>query len=417
MAIINRLKIFIYKLLRRSQKYTGTDNVYLARGGFWLTLSQGALMVAAFLLAIAFANVLDPTVYGNYKYILSLVGLLGVFSFPGIRAAIHQAIACGLEGSFYTGFRAQLKWSVLGSLAAIIGAVYYWFRGNEILPIPLLITAVFFPLMEASQIYLSFLSGKKLFNVQAKYTITNQIAIVIITIGALLVSQNLFWLTAVYLISRTVLNYTFYLITATKFKPNKQEDSKTISFGLHLSAMAFMGQIASYLDKVMVFTFIGSSQLAIYSFATLAPEQIQNILGNISTLALPKLAARSREEIRANIMKKVWKLFLLTLAVIIIYIIIAPFFFQIFFPKYLDSVHYSQVFIISIISLPITLLGTALQVKMMKKELYWMKSKSFVRVGLYAILIPLFGIWGAIASIIGAELFGIGLIFFLFKRF
>lgn len=415
--MIIQIKNLVYRFLRRSQKYTGTDNVYLARGSFWLTLGQMALMAASFLLAIAFANLLDPVIYGNYKYVLSLIGLLGVFSFPGIRAAINQAVACGLEGSFYTGFTAQFKWSVLGSLAAIIGAAYYWIRGNEILPIPLLVTAVFFPLMEASQIYLSFLAGKKFFDVQAKYTIINQVIIIIVTVGALLLTKNLFWLIAIYLFSRTVLNYAFYVVTKIKFKPNKEEDPKTISFGIHLSLMAFIGQIAAYLDKVLVFTFIGSGQLAVYSFATLAPEQIQNIIGNVSALALPKLAPKSREEIKASIMKKVGKLFLFTVVVAVVYIIAAPSLYQIFFPKYLDAVPYSQVFMLSVLTIPITLLGTAFQAKMMKKELYWTKTKSFVRVGLFAVLIPLYGIWGAIAAIIGSEIFGVGLILLLFRKF
>ncbi|MFH1780611.1 MAG: oligosaccharide flippase family protein [Candidatus Nealsonbacteria bacterium] len=407
----------MYKFLRKTQKYTGTDNVYLARGGFWLTLGQVMSMAASFLLAIVFANLLDPVIYGNYKYVLSLIGLLGVFSFPGIRSAINQAVARGLEGSFYTGFRAQCKLSVLGSLVAIAAAVYYLIRGNEILPIPLLLTAVFFPLMEASQIYISFLAGRKLFDMQTKYGIINQIFIVIVTVSTLLLTKNLFWLLTVYLVSRTVLNYAFYLITKIRFMPNQKEDSQTINFGIHLSLMAFIGQIAAYLDKVLVFTSIGAGSLAIYSFATLAPEQIQNIIGNVSALALPKLAPRSREEIKATIMKKVWKLFLLTIAVTILYIVLAPLLFKIFFPQYLGSVLYSQVYMLSILTVPISLLGTAFQAKMMKKELYWLKSKSFIRVGLFVIFIPLYGVWGALAAIIGSEIYGASLILFLFRKF
>jgi len=415
--MITIIKNWFYQFLRKTQKYTGTDNVYLARGGFWLTLGQVALMAASFLVAVAFANLLDPVIYGNYKYVLSLIGLLGVFSFPGVRAAITQAVANGLEGSYYTGFRIQLKLSILGSLVAIAGAIYYWVRGNEFLPIPLLLTAIFFPLMEASQISLCFLSGKKMFNVQARYTIINQIFIVVVTLGTLFLTKNLLWLVVAYLISRTTLNYIFYLVIKIKFKPNKSEDPKTINFGLHLSLMGVIGQIAAYIDKTLIFTFIGSGQLAVYSFATLAPEQLQNIMGNISTLALPKLVSRSREDIKKTIMKKVLKLSLLTGLVIVLYVIAAPYIYRIFFPQYMASVPYSQVFMVSLIAIPISLLGTAFQAKMMKRELYLTKSKAFVRLGLFAILIPLYGIWGAIGAVIGAEIFGIILLLLLFRKF
>ena len=110
---MNQMKNWFYRFLKRTQKYTGTDNVYLAKGGFWLTLGQVVSMASAFLLAIAFANLLDPVTYGNYKYILSLLGLLGIFTLDGMRTAINQAVARDLEGSFYTGFKTKLKWGLL----------------------------------------------------------------------------------------------------------------------------------------------------------------------------------------------------------------------------------------------------------------------------------------------------------------
>ncbi len=181
--------------------------------------------------------------------------------------------------------------------------------------------------------------------------------------------------------------------------------------------MAIISQSAAYLDKILLFNFIGPSQLAVYSFAQLLPEQVQTILGNISALALPKFAPKSREEIRMNIMKKIKKLFFLAGAVMALYIIIVPYFYRIFFPQYLNAVPYSQVMIFSLIAFPISLLGTTFEAKMMKKELYLIKLKSFARVMFMAVLIPFYGIWGAIFATLGADIFGIGLILFLFRKF
>lgn len=415
--MIHHFKDWVYKSLRRGQKYTGTDNIYLAKGGFWLTFGQIVSLGASFLLALAFANLLTPAAYGNYKYIVSLFGILEIFSLIGMNSAVEQAVARNLEGSFYTVFKTKLKWAALGSLAAIGGAVYYWLSGNESFPIPLLISAIFLPLMNASRIYANFLGGRKLFNFQTKYGIITQIGFGAIIITALFLTKNLFWLITIYLISHTFLNYFFYLLTKYKFRPNKEEDPQTISYGFHLSVMGVISQVATYFDKILLFAFIGPAQLAIYSFAMLLPEQIQNVLGNISTLALPKLAPKSREEIKKSIMKKSLKLALLTGAVMVIYIIVAPYFFRIFFPQYLESVRYSQVFVLSFISVPAALLGTTFQAKMMKKELYLIKIAPFVNIALYAAFIPFYGIWGAIAAIIGAQIFKLGLVFFLFRKF
>ena len=128
---MQRLKAKIKNFLIWSQKYTQTDMVYLAKGGFWLTLGNIISSASVFLLAIAFANLLDSTTYGNYKYILSLVGILIIFTLTGTKFAIPQAVARGLEGSFYTGFKTKLKWGVLGSLSAIGLAGYYFLQGNS----------------------------------------------------------------------------------------------------------------------------------------------------------------------------------------------------------------------------------------------------------------------------------------------
>lgn len=415
--MINKIESWLYQFLRRGQKYTGTDNVYLATGGFWLILGQLIPLGISFLTTVAFANLLNPVTYGNYKYLLSLLGMLAILSLIGVETAVAQATARGLEGSFYTGFKTKLKWGVLGSLATLGMAAYYWLKGNTAFPIPLLISAIFFPLMQASRVYSSFLEGKKIFNIRTKFSIISDIAPNIAVVGTLFLTKNIFWLIAVYLILNTFLNYSFYLITKIKFKPNKEEDPKTLNYGKHLSLMGVISQTAAYLDKILLFAFTGPVQLAVYSFAMILPEQIQNILGNIDKLALPKLAIKSREEIKATLMKKFWKLSFLVGIIIILYILIVPYFFEIFFPRYLDSVPYSQLYMLSAISVPAALLGTVFQAKMMKKELYLIKIAPLVNIGLMAALIPFYGIWGAIMALIVAQTFKAGLILFLFRKF
>ena len=66
-----KIKEKIFNLLHWSQKYTGTDMVYLATGGFWLISGQIFYSATAFLLSIAFANLWSKETYGIYTYIIS----------------------------------------------------------------------------------------------------------------------------------------------------------------------------------------------------------------------------------------------------------------------------------------------------------------------------------------------------------
>src|SRR5689334_12787395 len=71
------------RLLRWSERYMKTDMVYLAKGSFWLTLGQVAASASGLLLVIGFANLLPKEVYGTYKLILSLAGIIASFSLTG----------------------------------------------------------------------------------------------------------------------------------------------------------------------------------------------------------------------------------------------------------------------------------------------------------------------------------------------
>ena len=412
--MLNALKNKTHRFLIWSQKYTQTDNIYLARGGFWLTLEQAVSTVSGFLLAVAFANLLSPATYGSYRYILSLTGIFGVFALSGIKIAVVQAAARGLEGSFYTGFKTKLKWGTLGSLAAVVGAVYYWLQGNSLLPIPLLITAICLPLMLASHVYGGFLAGRKLFGVGAIYGIITKLVSVAAMVIALFLTKNLLWLVAVYFVSNTFLNYFFYLWTKFKLRPNKKEDGQTISYGKHLSFMGILGRATKEIDKVIVFTFIGPVEVAIYSFAVLIPTQISDILTNVSSIALPKLAVTSPKEIRKNLMKKVWKLFILVGIIIVIYVIIAPPFYKIFFPQYLISVPYSQLFALSLVAFPAFFLTNVFRAKMMKTELYLLRAVDALKLILLLALIPFFGVLGAVLALLGTQIIKGIIIFFLF---
>ena len=81
---MEKIKIKAYNLLRWSEKWTKTDMIYLARGGFWLTLGQVISSLSAFLLAIAFANLLPKETYGEYKYILSIASILAIPTLTGM---------------------------------------------------------------------------------------------------------------------------------------------------------------------------------------------------------------------------------------------------------------------------------------------------------------------------------------------
>lgn len=424
---MDQIKQKTISFIQQLQEYFKIDLFYLIKSEFWLMLEKTITMSFAFLLALAWANWIDPSVYGNYQYILSLAAIISVFSLSGMGIAVVRGVAKGFERTFISGFKIQLKWGILTSIAALGIAAYYWTQGNKELGLPFLIIAVFLPLFNASIIYTDFLVGKKLFKIQTKYNSITQAAAVIIMISTLFCIKTflpsapayiiLLLIIFIYYLSRTLLRFLFFVITKIKFKPNKKDDASTITFGKHLSLLGLIDVLANNIDKILLFHYLGAINLAVYLFAILVPQQISVLLKHISTLSLPKFSVRPREEIKKSILKKTCYLAAMMGVLMLIYILFAPIIYRVFFPKYLTSVPYSQLYALSVIPLCFSVITEVLRAKMMLKQIYQVKIITpLVRAGFFLALIPLYGIWGAVIAILGARTFNALLFIYLTKK-
>ena len=416
--MIEKTKNLIYRLLKKSQKFTGTDNVYIATQGSYLTFGNIISTISSFFLAMAFARLLPKETYGQYQYILSIITVIGITALPGMEAAIIQATARGFEGVFKKALKARFKWGLWGGLASVATGAFFLIVKHDLnLSISFLIAGLFFPFMETSISYLSYLAGKKLFGIQVKYSTLSQIISALIVIITLFLTNNLIILTLVYFLSNSAIRIYFLLQTLKKYPPNKNYEPESINFGKHLTVVEIVNTISSQLADILLFNFLGAVQLAIYSFVVLPSRQMLYFLKNLRQLALPKLASRTKEEIRKTLFKKIGKSFLIIVPIVIIYIIAAPYIYKLFFPQYMESVFYSQLFSLTLLAFPLTMLGITFEAKMMKKQLYQIGIFSSVfKIILLLIMTPIYGILGVVVAQLLSQLFNTVLMVILFKK-
>jgi O-antigen/teichoic acid export membrane protein len=411
--MIIRFKKIAYRLLKKSEKWTKTDMIYLAKGGFWLTIGQGVSSVSVFLLAIAFANLLPPEIYGNYKYILSIVALLAIPTLSGINTAIVQSVARGYEGSVISAFKTKVRWGLLGGLASIALAGYYYFNDNNTLAISFLIASVFIPFMDSFLVYDSYLNGKKDFKRKSTNDIVVRIISTIIMVGVIFFSSNIFLIIGSYFASHTALRAIFFKVTFWRNKLNERKDESMIPYGKHLSLMGVMNTISANIDKMLIFHYLGATELAVYSIAIAPIDQVKLVIKNISILSLPKFSHLKTNDIIKGLKQKLIKMSLILLVVSAVYIFIAPWLYSTFFPQYLGSIFYSQIFAISLVFVgPTAILSSLLKAKQKKRILYrYNIFKPMVKISLLFILLGLFGLLGLVMAMVITNVFE--LIFFL----
>ncbi|MFC1731687.1 oligosaccharide flippase family protein [candidate division KSB1 bacterium] len=411
------LKDKLYKLLLWSERYTKTDMLYLAKGGFWLMFGQIIVTTSGLILAIGFANLLPKDVYGNYKFILSLAGIIGAFTLTGMGTAVTRAVAQGYDGMLRLGFWTSLKWSILIFIAGLACSIYYFLNENITIAVSMLIAGSFSPFLLSFTLYSSFLHGKKDFKQDAIFNITRNIIPVTSLITALFFTKNPILLILIYFSSHTITAGLLYLKTLHKYNPSNEIDAGTINYGKHLSVMNVLGVVAMNIDKVLVFHYLGAVELAIYAFATVIPEQIKTSIKTVGSLAFPKFSQKTSSEIKETIVHKTIKLGLLITAIVIIYILIAPFIYKILFPQYIESIFYSQLLAISLIAGSAILPITALQSQAEKDKLYKINVyTSIFQIIILFILINLYGLIGVIVARIMTRILSLGLSISLIKR-
>jgi O-antigen/teichoic acid export membrane protein len=390
----------ISKFFKLLERFIGTNLAYIFYSGSWLITNKAVDAILGLLVLIIFAKFASKEVFGTYQYIISVAGLLSIFSLPGIDTALVRTVSKGNEKMLTVCFKEKLKWSLVGSIISLFLAIWYFFNQNIQLSSAFFIVAFFLPLANSLSIFPSFWQGKKRFDIQSKYSIIyNFLASVFLIISILIFKNNLIFIILSFFIGYTIGGLIFYLQTLKKIS-NEKTEIETISFGKHLTMMLFIGFIASYIDKVMLWQFLGPTSIAIYYLAE-----------------KPVLSQKNIKEIKNVILDKFYKLFLITSLVVIIYITVSPIVFKILFKNYTDSILYSQILSLTILTVPFTLLTASFTAELRKKELYLINFITPIsKIISFMLLIPFLGIWGLVISNLISNAIHNLLTIYFFKR-
>ena len=391
-------------LFRWLEKHIKTDIHYLAHGGFWLLTERVASILLTLILGIAFGNLLTPSDYGIYKYVLATAIIINAFSLSGIGNIIEQSSARNLDKMFLTGVRRYFTFSIVAVLLGIVFSLYYFSQENYLLGASFMLATIAMPCIKGFGFYVNFLQGKKLFKTRSKFLILREALFVGIMVLMILYVKDISLIIATYFVSQAIFTFSGYL-AVRKMLTNEKEDVSLFNFGNHISLMQLLTTVATQADKVLIFLLLGPTQLAIYAFALLPVEKMLQLNMVLSSLSLPRFSNRELKDIKKNILYKLVLLTFLMLCLVISYITLAPTLFALVLPAYQEAVFYSQILSLLLLSVPFVLITTMFQAHQKTRELYILNSiEPATRIILMLILLPLYGVWGIISALLIAKL-------------
>jgi len=392
--------------IKKLERFLSTDTTYLARGSFWMSLGSIVNMGIALLLSIAYARYIPKETYGSYRYVFSLLGAAGIFALPGMAVIITQSVARGFLGTYRRANRIIFYGSIGISIISVGASIFFFQQNNLTLAIAFLASAIGTPFVEGLGNWKGYYDGMKAFkrktmlNIKIKifYGISMLSAIFCIWFFYLPPTIATALLVSAYVIPLGIANIFVVRRTFREIPTDAPVEPGAIPYGVHLSLASVPTTIASYIDGLIVFHYLGPVALATYSFATAIPDQIKVILINIANTTTPKLAQREFTiEQKKDLAKKLFRASALTALAILGYIIVAPLIYTIFFNRYTDAIAYSQVFAVSLALFPFGIFGNAIRAEGNITKNYILDSTvSGIQIVALIMLIPWYGLWGAV---------------------
>ncbi len=379
-----------------------TDVRYLAKSSAWLMTSQVVLALFSLVSAWAFANFISQDTFGHYRFILSILGILSLTTLAGMSTAVTRAASRGFGGTIYPALKEKMRFGFLGLIAGLGTAGYYFFNGNLVIASGIALGSLFIPFKDTFSLYDALLQAVKRFDLSTYYRLVTQVVSLICTVGALWFTDNLLIILLAYLLPLTVMQWVWYRFTVRHDFAQGLVDHEAMRYGRHLSILGVFGGLSGNLQNILLFHFLGAQAVAIFYFAIAPTEQMRSVTAQIEPILFPKMA---KDEWAlgtfGSLVRKTLPFTLMVTGGVLLYIGIAPLFFSIFFPQYMNAVFLSQLYAPTIIlTIWTTLLTTVVKAKGMLKVQYLINAIDVVfGLGITVALIYFFGLYGLIAGI------------------
>lgn len=391
-------------ILKKTEKYTKTDMVYLAKSSFWLNANFIVGSFLSFILSIFLANFVSKETMGMYQYIVSAFGILTAFTLTGMNTVVTRDAARNIDGTFQQSIIPQLKSSLLISTVTLIGALWYLIHHNQNLSIAFVILAITIPIITTYNTYNAFLVGKKDFKTQFIYnTIINILYYAGLIITILITHHYLFLVLANFGIT-AIATWWMYRKTVIHHVHNTATDPSSMSDGIHFSISKILPMLLITFDSIIVYHLLGPVSLAIYSIISNIPLRLNGIVRSITTAATPKFSEHNPVSIRGTITAKTFKIFLASLFVCGIYALLTPTIFHYLFPAYAAYVSLAILFaFVAVIASTVSFTTSAVSMIHNQKSVYILNTLS----ALFTFIFLVFGgLWFGVIGVIVGRLLG-----------
>jgi O-antigen/teichoic acid export membrane protein len=167
--VFSNLQSKIYLWSREYGQKIGLDLPYFIKNGSWMALKQAVELITAIAPLVVFSRLVDPAIFGEYQYFLSILAIMSIVSLPGLNVSVLRSVSRGYDGDYQKAVRMSFLWSLIGVPSLFLLGVYYFLVDRSGLGISLMISSIFFPFFYAPNTWNYFLQGKEKYNILLRF--------------------------------------------------------------------------------------------------------------------------------------------------------------------------------------------------------------------------------------------------------
>jgi O-antigen/teichoic acid export membrane protein len=368
-----------------------------------LIVSRGFVAIAGFIGSALWARSFDQDTYGKYQIIAAAGLVVASFTLPGLNDAALISSAKRKDGNLDQLIRLRLAVSLIGGLVlAAWGVLRY--RDDSAMLLGFVISAVLFVPLQLQPLWIAFTNGKRRFRLltigQTALAAGALVGIAAFTVAGATSPAMLPW---VILASQglTVAVGLYLQLMLREMRESTERDPAIVRYGHHVTAAFMLAWVFSS-DRLIVGELMSSSDVALLSVALVMPNQVKIFFAAFEQVFLPSVTAASSvadawDYIRPRFVR-LWALYtVLGAAGVFLLPIAIPIFFS---SRYVEAVPYAKWLWLSLcLSSPFTFLASILNSQRDKRFLYVKNLASPIfTIALFAVLIPRYGLAGAVVA-------------------
>lgn len=259
----------------------------------WAAVSQASRVAGQVVSLAVLSRLLPPSDYGVMAMVGIVTALAGMLRDMGTGAAIIQRKELSPELTSTVFWMNVALGTALGLALCLGGGALGSFFREPKLPGVLLVLAAMFPLSSLTTVHQAIIERRSGFKTLAMLEVTNQVAGLLLAIGAALAGAGVYSL-AVPTITATVIS-SIWLWKASGWHPSwrwSTPEFKGIwSFSGNLTAFQFVLYFARNADSMIIGRMLGSAPLGIYSMAyKLMLFPVQNLTWVVGRVLMPRMS-------------------------------------------------------------------------------------------------------------------------------